>query len=74
MPRTTRLVGYGQFKALAELLDRSRDACEYVLAVPDAPAFEIVVQGYVERARDIARSANAQHAAREAIDSIDGLS
>lgn len=60
--------GYGMLCDLTHLLERSVQACEYVLALADVSNEER--NGYIGQARDLARSALAKHYANDAISEI----
>lgn len=57
--------GLGMHSELAHLLERSVQACEYVLALSDVS--DEVMNGHISQARDNARSALAKHAASDAL-------
>ncbi|MGB4780775.1 hypothetical protein [Candidatus Methylomirabilis sp.] len=60
--------GYGMLCELAQLLERSAPACEYVLALADVS--DEKKNGYIRQARDLARSALAKHYANDAIEEM----
>lgn len=60
--------GYRMMTCLAHVLERSCEACAYVISLPDVADEE--KNGHIAQARHLARAARAKHAASDALESL----